>query len=70
VEVYIICCVTIVAMILRRLRLKATYPSAGKSMDKSELTMVSSCRPMIDLTSIEASACCAGNSRVLRCPRV
>jgi hypothetical protein len=64
-EMYVIYCVVLVDMIILRLRLKATYPSASKSMDKSEPTIASSCKPMIDLTSIEAPACYAENSGVL-----
>jgi hypothetical protein len=65
VEIYIIYSIALVEMILRSLRLMATYPPAGRSIDKSEPTIASFCKPMIDLTSIEAPACRVENSRVL-----
>jgi hypothetical protein len=50
VEIYVICCVTIVAMILLRLRLDVGRMSASE--------------PTIGFTSIEAPARCAENSEV------
>jgi hypothetical protein len=64
VEIYIICSIALLEMIILRLRLRAKCLSASKSMDKSEPTIASFCKPMIDLTSIEAPACCAENSKV------
>jgi hypothetical protein len=65
VEIYIIYCVTLVEMVIFRSRLKTVSLSASKSVDESEPTIASSCKPTIDLASIEASACCVENSGVL-----
>jgi hypothetical protein len=64
-EIHIIYCMAFVEMTILRLRLKATYLSASKSMDESEPTMVPSCRPVIGFTSTEASIGRAENSGVL-----
>jgi hypothetical protein len=64
-KIHVIYGIALVKMIILLLRLKAIYPSASKSMDKSEPTMASSCRPVVGFTSIEASACRAENSGVL-----
>jgi hypothetical protein len=64
VKMYITCCIVLVKMVIFRSRLKTIYLSASKSVDESEPTIASFCKPMIDLTSIEASACCAENSDV------
>jgi hypothetical protein len=65
VEIYIICSIAIVEMVIFRSRLKTVSLSASKSVDESEPTIASSCKPTIGLVSIEASACCAEDSGAL-----
>jgi hypothetical protein len=65
-ETYIICCIAIVKMVVYSLRLSMANLSVSRSsINESEPTMASSRRPIISLTSIEASVRCAENSRVL-----